>query len=190
MPNRTAKATSISVPAIIAEAGTQSIAVYHSFLTTHARTPSTRKTYRKRIGSFCYWAKDHGLTLATVTASEAAAYAAFLAVTRSRNTASTALSPLRGLFGVLARSGVIAGNPFASMPPYRHMPDEQSSPERQTAGCAANRTPMTVSDLMSLRAQVMSDLAEHPDDDATVDLLRSIDRKLAAMPRQEASDGH
>jgi hypothetical protein len=99
------------LPDLIRAAGDQAVAAYHAFL-DQGWTPSTRKTYANNARRFFRWAQGRELTLATISAADITAYADENSTAKGAHVAGVYLTPIRGLFRLLVREGIISVNPF------------------------------------------------------------------------------
>jgi hypothetical protein len=100
-----------TVPEIIRAAGDDAVRAYREFLDDPVRAASTRKLYRNRTRKFFHWTESRGLSLAAIDADALAAYSAEIGATKSRHEVTIYLTPVRGVLGHLARSGVLASDP-------------------------------------------------------------------------------
>jgi hypothetical protein len=106
-----------SVPEIVRASGDVAEAAYVAFLSQAKWSPTTRKLYATNARRFFNWTHRLGFTLQSISASCIDNYKKDVAATLSRITASICLTPVRGIFVSLVRSGVLAENPFESPNP-------------------------------------------------------------------------
>src|SRR5262245_54953166 len=64
----------VTVPALIADAGGPARFAYEEFLYGQIRNPGTRKAYLRALGQFSAWCVTHGLELTRVTPADVARY--------------------------------------------------------------------------------------------------------------------
>lgn len=167
------KVSPVDVPAVIAGAGVDAVEQYRAFLGRRTWTEQTRSLYGQRCRRFFHWAESQGLTLGSIAATDVAAYVEKVAAVRSSHSAMVDLTPIRGLFRHLVEAGVLPSNPFGSARTKR----------QSAAGKEFPNTNTFVEELQALRRKAWATLEDRYRGDPTFELLKSIERQLAAMQR-------
>jgi integrase/recombinase XerD len=104
-----AQPRSLSVPAIIADAGDQASEHFLEFFAATIRSKNTRGTYMQAVAQFCRWCEQHQLQLAAIRPLHMSAYIEALAL--SPPSVKQHLAALRGLFNWLVIKQVVPDNP-------------------------------------------------------------------------------
>jgi hypothetical protein len=100
-----------AIPGIIRAAGDEAVKAYRSYFDDATENPRTRGLYASRARRFFEWAGRRDLTLESIDAPALAAYKAELAAALAPQRAAPYLTPVRGVFRVLADTRVLIGNP-------------------------------------------------------------------------------
>ena len=171
-----------AIPAIIRAAGEPAVRAYRAFLDDGRLSANTRRVYVNHVRRFCRWAETCELPLSLIAPFDIAAY---LRPFSSHHAAYQALPVLRQFFIPFIAAGVLTSNPCGRRGWPRADTKPVMSPERFTW------------ELRKLRRELMAELNEGHADDSSLDLVKSIDCKLASMAptedeptggTQEASD--
>ena len=114
--NRQLSATSgVAVPALIRDAGADTIRRFVEFFTANIRNPNTRSAYMRAVRRFCNWAESHKLLLSQIEPVIVAAYVEELQRQYSDLTVKQHLAALRMLFDYLVTGGILRVNPAAAV---------------------------------------------------------------------------
>lgn len=167
------------VPELIAAAGEKAVAAYHTFLDDAKWSPRTRRAYGNHVRRFCHWAEALGLRLELIDSCIPERHVESL----SPKTASDVLSVLRGLFGHLVKSGVLAENPCVDGR-RRRRPGEAICSARGRAGDV--RESQTVQQLETILLELTAELDKRYGGDPAWELIKSLKRYLAYV---EAAGG-
>jgi len=113
--NRQLSATSgVAVPALIRDAGADTIRRFVEFFTANIRNPNTRSAYMRAVRRFCDWAESHKLLLSQIEPVIVAAYVEELQRQYSDLSVKQHLAALRMLFDYLVTGGILRVNPAAA----------------------------------------------------------------------------
>ena len=146
-----------AIPGIISAAGEEAVRAYREFLGA-IRSRRTLQLNRGRIRGFCCWAEARALPLELIEPSDVLTYSQLF----SAESGVRIVWVMRRLFDHLADAGVLAENPWAP-------------------ASVTRRRARFVWELQALRRELMAELNERHADDPTLDLVKSIDHKLASM---------
>jgi hypothetical protein len=109
---------SITLPAIIAEAGDKASEHFLEFFGATIRNKNTRAAYVRTVAQFCRWCEQHKLSLAGIRSLHMSAY--IEALEMNPQSVKQLLAALRGLFNWLVIKQVVPDNPalFAKGPRF------------------------------------------------------------------------
>ena len=102
-----------AIPKIIHAAGDSAVAAYRAFFDDGKWSPLTRKCYASNARRFFQWAGARGLLLQVIEVPILDAYATEILGPKSTNE----LTSVRGVLRHLARSGILAHDPFGERVP-------------------------------------------------------------------------
>lgn len=108
-------ASGFSVPAVIREAGHDTIRRFVEFFTANIRNENTRMAYLRAVRRFCSWAERRGISLAAAEPILVASYIEELRKAYSDLTVKQHLAAIRMLFDYLVTGGVLRVNPASSV---------------------------------------------------------------------------
>jgi integrase/recombinase XerD len=137
MPNTLARPSSRGItgtssgpilPAIIAEAGDQTVRRFVEFFTATIRNKNTRRAYARAVCDFFAWCEGHGLALAAIEPVHVAAYIEQLTTRRSAPTVKQHLAAIGMLFDWLVIGQVVPFNPAASVRGPKHVVKRGKTP--------------------------------------------------------------
>ena len=118
---------SLTVPAIIADAGDHAARRFLEFFTANIRNPNTRAAYAQAVGQFLRWCEDRRLALRDIEPVHVAAY-----IERSpRQSAPTVkqhLAAISMLFDWLVTGQVVPFNPASSVRGPKHVVKRGKTP--------------------------------------------------------------
>lgn len=106
---------SVSVPAIIADAGDRATYRFLEFFTANIRNKNTRAAYMRALMPFLAWCEEHGRGLATLDPVTIAAYIEQLQTTHAKPTVKQHLAAIRMLMDWMVTGGVLPFNPASSV---------------------------------------------------------------------------
>lgn len=104
---------SITLPALVTDAGDHAARRLLQFFTAEIRNPNTRAAYARAVARFDRWCADHQFSLAALTPFHVAAYVEHLGRELSKPTVKQHLAALRMLFDYLVTGHVVPSNPVA-----------------------------------------------------------------------------
>lgn len=119
---------SMSVPALIADAGDMASKRYIEFFTASIRNRNTRSAYWQACNRFLTFCGDRGLTLAGVEPFHVAAYIEELTRMHAAPTVKQHLAAIRRMFDFLVIGQVIPASPAASVRGPKHVVTEGKTP--------------------------------------------------------------
>lgn len=122
------RSMSMSVPALIADAGDMASKRYIEFFTASIRNRNTRSAYWHACNRFLTFCGDRGLTLATVEPFHVAAYIEDLTRVHAAPTVKQHLAAVRRMFDFLVIGQVIPASPAASVRGPKHVVSEGKTP--------------------------------------------------------------
>jgi hypothetical protein len=160
----------INVPELVRAAGKPAVRAFREFLEDERLSANTRRVYCGHVRRFCRWAEAQGLPIVLIAPSDIAAYLKPL----SSHAATDALSVLRRLFAPIVTAGLLSANPCA---PHG----------RPRAYELADNIPVSwlqdrlAWELRALRRDLMAELDKRYGDDQVFQVIKCIDRQLAAM---------
>lgn len=114
-------ASSLNVPALIADAGDRATVKFVEFFTARIRNPGTRAVYAHCVRQFCYWCESKQVKLQSVSPLIVAAFIEELTYQYAAPTVKLHLSAIRMLFDYLVVGQVIPLNPAASVRGPKHV---------------------------------------------------------------------
>lgn len=103
------------MPALIRDAGADTIRRFVEFFTANIRNPNTRSAYMRAVQRFCDWAESHKVLLSQIEPVIVAAYVEELQRHYSDLTVKQHLAALRMLFDYLVTGGILRVNPAAAV---------------------------------------------------------------------------
>lgn len=121
--------SSLSLPALIAQAGLQTQTRFLEFFAATIRNPNTRRAYAKAANDCLTWCLDHGVRdLAEIAPIHVAAWIETLGQGLSPPSVKQRLAAVRHLFDWLVTGQVIAANPAASVRGPAHSARQGKTP--------------------------------------------------------------
>lgn len=117
---------SLTVPAIVADAGDHASRRFLEFFTAQIRNANTRAAYAQAVGQFLAWCQDRGYQLAEVEPMAVAAY--IEAHPGSDPTRKQHLAAIRMLFDWLVTGQVVKINPASSVRGPKHVVKRGKTP--------------------------------------------------------------
>lgn len=113
---------SITVPALIADAGDHAARRFTEYFVATIRNENTRFAYRRAVERFLSWCGQHGIqALDQIEPLVVATYIEILGTEMSAPSVKQSLAAIRMMFDWLATGGVIRYNPAASVRGPRHV---------------------------------------------------------------------
>jgi integrase/recombinase XerD len=103
------------VPAIIRDAGPDTIRRFVEFFTANIRNKNTRMAYLRAVRRFCSWADNRQISISRIEPIRVAEYIEGLSKSHSDLTVKQHLAAIRMLFDYLVTGGVLRTNPSASV---------------------------------------------------------------------------
>ena len=111
--------TGILVPAMVSDAGEETLKRYLEFFVAHIRNPNTREAYGRAVGQFFAWCEGRGITdLKAVNSFVVSAY--IEQHSASAPTIKQHLSGIRQLFAWLKGKKVLSDNPAEDVSSPKH----------------------------------------------------------------------
>lgn len=122
------RSMSMSVPALIADAGDMASKRYIEFFTASIRNRNTRSAYWHACSRFLTFCGDRGLTLSAVEPFHVAAYIEELTRIHAAPTIKQHLAAVRRMFDFLVIGQIIPASPAASVRGPKHVVTEGKTP--------------------------------------------------------------
>ena len=119
---------SMSLPAIIADAGDAAARLTLEFFAARVPNPHTRKAYGRAVWRFCSWCEAFDVSLLALEPTTVAAYLQELGATVTLASVKLHASALRHWLDYLTERGVLKSNPARSVRTPRLVIDEGKSP--------------------------------------------------------------
>ena len=130
-------ASTLTVPAAVAELGEEAAEAFVDFFTVTIRNRNTRTAYGRAAGGFLTWAEQIGVGLREVRPVHVAAYVEELAGRRSPATVKQHLAALRMLGDFLTVRQVLKSNPAANVKGPSHVVRVGKTPVMEGADAKA-----------------------------------------------------
>jgi integrase/recombinase XerD len=117
---------SLTVPALIGDAGEHAARRFLEFFTANIRNPNTRAAYAQAVAQFLRWCEGRGLSLRAIEPMAVAAY--IESHPGSDPTKKQHLAAIRMLFDWLVIGQVVPGNPASSVRGPKHVVKKGKTP--------------------------------------------------------------
>jgi len=143
---------SVSLPAIIVEAGQATSKRFIEFFTASIRNPNTRSAYVRAVRDFFLWCDKNNVgPLIDIEPVHIAAYVETLSARRSAPTAKQHLAAIKKLFDFLVTGGILPANPASSVRGPKHSTQQGKTPVLMADDARALIASMPTDMLIGLR---------------------------------------
>jgi integrase/recombinase XerD len=153
--------SNVAVPAVIRDAGPDTIRRFVEFFTANIRNPNTREAYFRAVRWFCNWAEHHRIPFSQIEPVIVAAYVEDLQRRYSDLSVKQHLAAIRMLFDYMVTGGLLRVNPAGSVKGPRVVIHKGKTPILSAAETRRLLDSIDVTTLPGLRDRALIALMVH-----------------------------